>query len=121
MAPAPGLMIQWNAIVGERYFIETKGSLTPGSPGRCTAPWSRRPRSPLTRCRPPAEAWLSTASARLQLFDLLHAPLTIQLWTNNQVRLSWPSIYLGRNAPVHGFPYHGRLAQCSRARERRKQ
>jgi hypothetical protein len=37
---------------------------------------------------------------QLSAFTVLHAPLFIQRWTNNLVRISWPTVFQGETLQV---------------------
>jgi subtilisin-like proprotein convertase family protein len=90
--PPQGLLLSWNSVAGERYFVQYTPSLV------APATWTN--------------IGIVTASTPLTTFEVLPAPsgaafyrivqvssflptLYIQLWPTNQVRLYWATAYPG--------------------------
>ena len=90
--PPHGLLLSWNSVVGERYFVQYSPSIA----------------APITW----SNLGFITATTPLTTFEVLPVPsgpafyrivqvfsaqpkLTIQLWPGNQVRLSWSTAYPG--------------------------
>ncbi len=88
--PLAGLLMQWNSIIGEYYAIES-------APLAGTTNWIAhdivQATTPLSTYVVPDQTY---RARQISPNEVLHAPLTIKLWTNGLVRLSWPTSFPGK-------------------------
>jgi hypothetical protein len=87
-----GLLISWNSVVGEHYFVQYTPSIA--TPVIWTIIGSITATTPLTTFEVvPAP----TGPAYYQVVQVVspQPTLTIQLWPTNQVRISWSTAYPG--------------------------
>jgi subtilisin-like proprotein convertase family protein len=80
--PTGQILLQWNSVIGEFYAIKNQGTLV-----RYV-----RATTPLTTALVPPGTYTVT---QVSIYTIVIPPLTIQLWTNNMVRISWPAPFLG--------------------------
>ncbi len=100
-APSTAWLLQWYSIKGEFYVIQSpptggQTNWTDQAILRATTSWS--------------SYIVPSQDYRVQQipFGIRHAPLTIELWTNNMVRLSWPTSFPGETlqyAPSPSGPW----------------
>ncbi|HEY5911593.1 MAG TPA: hypothetical protein VJA21_13420, partial [Verrucomicrobiae bacterium] len=91
-----GLLLEWNSVIGEYYEVDFTPSLTPPV-------WSMvangiiQATTPITTFEVPVPSGTNAAYRVVQIpASNLRAPaLLIQLWTNNLVRISWPTAFPG--------------------------
>jgi hypothetical protein len=88
-----GVLLSWYSIKGEYYQVEFS------APNPVN--FQPLPGGLIHATTPLTTFLVATPGARLDLYRIVHlssdnlplAPLQIQLWTNNQVRISWSSTY----------------------------
>ena len=95
LAAGAGVLISWYSVVGEYYQVQ----FTPSG----TIDWQPVPGGLIVATTPLTTFVVSGAAGTLNQYRIVHissltpplAPLQIQLWTNNQVRISWSSTVVG--------------------------
>ena len=92
--PPQGLLLSWNSVEGERYFVQYTASIA--APVTWTNLGFVIATTPLTTFEvlPVPTGPRFTGSSR-RFRRLLQPTLHIQLWPTNQVRLSWSTAYPG--------------------------
>ena len=90
--PPHGLLLSWNSVEGEHYFVQYTASIA--APVTWTNIGFVTATTPLTTFEvvplPNAPAFF-----RIVQVSSLYPRLYIQTWPTNQVRISWPTAYLG--------------------------
>jgi hypothetical protein len=89
LAPRSGVLVQWHAVVGETYLVQY-------SPDNTN--WTTEATVVATTPFPTFVGQHSGSFYRvIQVGNVpaLQPRLTIKLWTNNLVRISWPKTFLG--------------------------
>jgi subtilisin-like proprotein convertase family protein len=80
--PSGQILLQWNSVIGEFYAIKNGGTVVRYV--RATTPLT-------TALLPPGNYTVDQVS----IYTIVIPKLTIQLWTNNMVRISWPATFPG--------------------------
>ena len=112
--PPHGLLLSWNSVVGERYFVQYTASIA--APVTWTNIGFVIATTPLTTFEvlPVPNGPPFTGSSRCSSSQ---PTLHIQLWPTNQVRLSWSTAYPGYTLQSEARPvWH--LGQCRPAGNR---
>lgn len=89
-------VIRWNAVVGEAYVLERTDTLVPPNWRLVLPPIIATTPTPAVEV--PVSAGTGSGYYRLRQVPrgaILAAPLMIRLWTNNEVRISWPALFTG--------------------------
>lgn len=95
LSGSQGVLLSWYSVVGEYYQVQ---STAPG-----TANWQPVPGGLLRATTPLTTFVIAGSAGTLDIYRIIHisslnpplAPLQIQFWTNNQVRISWSSAVVG--------------------------
>jgi subtilisin-like proprotein convertase family protein len=80
--PSGQVLLQWNSVIGEFYVVKNGG--TPVRFVQATTPLT-------TALLPPGTYTVE----QISIYTIVIPQLTIQLWTNNMVRISWPVTFPG--------------------------
>jgi hypothetical protein len=92
LPPARGLLLSWNSVDGERYFVQYAPSLV--APIAWTNIASVVATTPLTTFQVQPLPGSPAFYRIVQVFSL-QPKLYIQFWPGNQVRISWSTAYPG--------------------------
>jgi hypothetical protein len=106
MPPPHGLLLQWNSVMGEHYEIDFSPSLAPPN-WQILTNGLVQATTPLTTFEVPIPpgGFGFYRVRQVSAYSLPTAPLTVQFWTNNLVRISWSINFPGETLQASTTPF----------------
>jgi len=93
LAAPHGVLLQWNGVIGENYLVQHTGNLRP------PITWTNIGAVVASTTTPTFEVPQGMTGffriTQVAAIPPIDPPLTVQLWTNNTVRISWPVLFPG--------------------------